>query len=102
MNPGTITGVSGIAGFEGVSDDAEGKAAIVAALRDFVGIGEDFAALRRSVGVSVDELARYVPADRRSIEKLERGELPYLSVAQWQRLARFAYAARPDFGSKAA
>ena len=91
MNQGPISDVTAI---DALSADAAGKAAAVAMLRDLVGFGDSFRALRRDAGCSISELSAYVPCDRNSLERIESGEVPHLSFSQWARLARWAYAAR--------
>jgi hypothetical protein len=93
--------ISDLSGIDGLEADAAGKAAAVRTLISFVGIGPDFAKLRRSVGCSISELAEYVPADRRSIEAIESGRVPHLSFEQWQRLARWAHSALHGIGQAA-
>jgi hypothetical protein len=94
-------GISDVSGIDSLAADAEGKATAVRMLIDLTGLGSDFAALRRSVGCSIAELSEYVPCDRRSLERIEAGETPHLSFAQWQRLARWAFAAKHGLGQAA-
>lgn len=82
-----------------LADEALEQAALVSEFRALVGDGRAFARLREQVAVSQREIAKWIPADPRTVRKFERNERmlrgPQLArVIEFARAAKFGVLAR--------